>query len=119
QLAHFLMRTFEKVFDDPQLVDDFEGRGMDRVATKVAQKILVLLKYDDIHAGARQKIPKHHSRRATAGDATTRAYCVTVFVGHRYLRKKVSGIFGSEPLPHEASARLAPIATQSRDTYRR
>ena len=68
-LAHFLMRPFEKIFEDAQLVHQLERGRMNRVAAKVAQKIRVLLEHDDFDARARQQKAEHHSRRPTAGDA--------------------------------------------------
>jgi hypothetical protein len=42
---------------------------MDGIASEVAQKILVLFKHDNGHAGARQQKSKHHSSGTTAGNA--------------------------------------------------
>src|SRR5206468_10599917 len=60
--GRFLMRQFEKVFEDSQFMHHFERRRMDRVTAEVAQKIFVLFKHHDIDAGAREQKAKHHSR---------------------------------------------------------
>src|SRR5436309_9436435 len=70
QLAHFLVRALEKVFEDAQLVHQLERAGMNRVATKVAQKIRVLLKHDDLDASTCEQKAEHHCRRPAAHDAT-------------------------------------------------
>src|SRR5271170_6691224 len=51
-----------------------KGRGMNCVAAKVAEKILVFFQHDNAHTGARQQITEHHSRRAGAGDAAGRSF---------------------------------------------
>jgi hypothetical protein len=43
---------------------------MDRITAKVAEKILVLFEHGDLDACACEKHAKHHSRRATAHNAT-------------------------------------------------
>src|SRR6266550_3134407 len=50
-LSDFLMRTFEKLFDQTKFVDDFERGWMNRVATEIAKKISMLL--EDDHWDAR------------------------------------------------------------------
>src|SRR5712692_8123443 len=70
QLTHFLMRPLEKILEEAQLMHQLERRRMNCVAAKVAQKIRVLLKHDDLDARTRQQKPEHHSGRATAHDAT-------------------------------------------------
>jgi hypothetical protein len=42
---------------------------MNGIAAKVAQKIGVLLEYDDLHARSSQQKAEHHSGWATAHDA--------------------------------------------------
>src|SRR5258707_1039416 len=70
QLTHFLMRALEKIFEDAQFVHQLERARVNRIAAKVAQKIGMLLKHDDLDARARQQKSKHHARRPTAHDAT-------------------------------------------------
>src|SRR5437763_15396509 len=58
--SDFLMRPFEKLFDQAEFVDDFERRGMNRIAAKVAKEISMLLKHDYRDTRARQQKPEHH-----------------------------------------------------------
>src|SRR5438132_7300356 len=69
--GRFLMRQFEKAFEDSQFMHHFERRRMDRVTAKVAQKIFMLFEHDDIDACTCQQKAKHHARRTAAGDATS------------------------------------------------
>src|SRR3954447_25115882 len=43
---------------------------MNRVATKIAKEILMLLKHQHLHASPRQKISQHHASRPAASNAT-------------------------------------------------
>ena len=70
EFAHLLMRTFEELLQEAEFMNDVERRGVNGVATKVAQEILVLLQHDDIDAHTRQQKPQHHAGRSAAGDAT-------------------------------------------------
>src|SRR5205823_545364 len=72
EFSNLLMRPFEKVLDQAKFVNDFQRRRMNRVTTKIAQKIGVLLKHDDIHTRACEQKAEHHSGRPAARDATTR-----------------------------------------------
>src|SRR6266478_8898641 len=74
EFSDLLMRAFEKLFDQTELVDDFERGWMNRIAAKVAKEISMLLEHDHRDARARQQKPEHHSGRATAGNAAARAY---------------------------------------------
>jgi hypothetical protein len=49
------MRAAQQRVEQPKLVHDLQGRGMDRVTAKIAQEIGVLLKHDHLDAGAREK----------------------------------------------------------------
>src|SRR5260370_20951520 len=60
-LANFLMRPFEEVFENSQLVHHLQRRRMDRVPAEVAQKIRLLLKHDNFDSGAAQKKSQPHS----------------------------------------------------------
>ena len=68
QMAHFLMRTLEKIVENAQFVHDFERRGMNRVAAKIAQKVGMLLQHDNIHSHAGQQKTQHHASRTASGD---------------------------------------------------
>jgi hypothetical protein len=55
-------------------VHDFERRGMDGVAAKVAQKIRVLLEHAHRDAGAREEQGQHYAGGSAARDAAARGY---------------------------------------------
>jgi hypothetical protein len=71
-LSDILMRDGEKCIEQAQLVHQFERRGVDGVAAKIAKEVGMLLEYDDIDARAREQEAQHHAGRPTAGDATAR-----------------------------------------------
>ena len=73
QPARFLMGPGEKLGKKPELMNDFEGRGMDRVAAKVAEEIGVFLENDDVDAGPCQEKAEHHAGRAAAGNTALRS----------------------------------------------
>ena len=73
QPLDLLVRQLEELLEQPELVHQFERRGMDGVAAKVAQEIRVLLEHDDIDAGARQQEAEHHPGRPAAGNAASGA----------------------------------------------
>jgi hypothetical protein len=50
-------------------VHDFERRGVNRIATEVAQEVGMLLEDQDGDPGAREQQSEHHPCRAPAGDA--------------------------------------------------
>src|SRR6266508_1397512 len=68
------MRQFEKILEQSQFMHHFERRRMNGVTAKVAQKIFVLFKYDDVDSCARQQKSEHHARWAAAGNTTDRRY---------------------------------------------
>ena len=70
KLAHLLMRPLEERVEQPELVHDLQGRGMDGVAAKVAEEIGVLLQHEHIDAGAGEQESAHHAGRPSAGDDT-------------------------------------------------
>src|SRR5215472_8624993 len=47
----------------------FKSRGMNRVTTKVMQKVSVLLQNLGLDSGARQQISQHHSRWSASHNA--------------------------------------------------
>ena len=51
QFADFLMRQREKRIEQAKLVHDLQGRGVDRIAAKIAQKIAVFLADDHFDPG--------------------------------------------------------------------
>jgi hypothetical protein len=72
--AHLLMRAVEELLQNTEFMHEFECRWMDRVATKVPQKVGVLFQHHDVDARPRQQQSQHHSCRAAAGDTATRAH---------------------------------------------
>jgi len=63
------MRQLQKLVQKAEVVQRFERRGMDRVAAKIAQKILMFFNDDRIDARAGQKQAQHHSGGSAAHDA--------------------------------------------------
>jgi hypothetical protein len=72
ELRKLLMRQTQKLVQQTQLVHEFQGRGVNRVAAKIAKKVGVLLEHDDVDTGTRQEEAEHHAGRTAAGDTTTR-----------------------------------------------
>ena len=70
------MRLAQELFEQPEFVHQLQGRGMNGVAPKVAQKILVLLQNDHFHAGTCEQKAEHHSRGSAASNATA---CLCLF----------------------------------------
>ncbi len=64
-----VMRQFQELIEQAELVDHVQGRGMDGVAAEVAQEVAMLLQHHHLHAGARQQEPQHHAGRPAAHDA--------------------------------------------------
>ena len=62
----------QEFVEQSQLVHQFQRRGMDGVAAKIAEEIGVLLQHDDVDAGPRQQEAQHHPGRTAADDAATR-----------------------------------------------
>jgi hypothetical protein len=70
-VVHFSVRELKEFLQQTELVHELEGRRMDRVTAKIAQKIRVLFEHDNVNSGAGQEKCEHHSRRATASDTAT------------------------------------------------
>ena len=68
-LPQLLVRTFQELLKEPELMHQLERGRMNRIATKVAQKIGVLLKNRDLDARAREQKAEHHAGRPSAYDA--------------------------------------------------
>jgi hypothetical protein len=64
------MRMFQERFEYAELRHYVECRRMDRIATKVAQKIRVLLQQNGSDTRTRKKQSGHHSGRTASHDAT-------------------------------------------------
>jgi hypothetical protein len=63
--GQLLVRHFEECFEEAELVENFEGGGMDGIAAEVAKEIVVLLEDADGDPGAGQKVAEHDARRAS------------------------------------------------------
>ena len=68
QRGDFVMRPFQELVDQPELAQQFEGRGMDGVAAEIAQEVGVLLQHLHLAPGPREQQPRHHPRGPTADD---------------------------------------------------
>jgi hypothetical protein len=68
------MRTPQKVVHNPQFVHDFEGGRMDRVSTKITEKVGMLFQQHHVHAHTGQEEAQHHAGRAASRDTTARAH---------------------------------------------
>ena len=53
QLFEFLVRSLEKCFKHAELFHELQSRRVNRITTKVAQKISVLFNNDNVNASAR------------------------------------------------------------------
>ena len=72
ELAGLLMGPLEELLEQAQLVQDLQGRGVDRVAPEIPEKIAMLLEYDDVDARPRQQESEDHPRGAAAHNAACR-----------------------------------------------
>src|SRR5258708_7246252 len=68
-LGQLLVRPAQELIENSKFVHQFQGRGMNRVPAKVAQKIRMLLQDHNIHAGTRAQEPRDNSRRSPAATA--------------------------------------------------
>ena len=65
-----LVRQFEKLVEQAQFLEHFERGGMNRVAAKIAEEVLMFFENGNPDTAARQKIAEHHAGGTTAHDAT-------------------------------------------------
>ena len=68
QRSHFVMRPFEEFVEQPELAQQLERRGMDRVAAEIAEEVGVLLEHLDLAPGAREQQAGHHPGGPAARD---------------------------------------------------
>jgi hypothetical protein len=87
ELAQLLMRPFEALIEQAELVHDLERGGMDGVAAEIAQEIGVLLEHHHLDAGAGEQIAQHHAGGSASGDA---APCGEGFSGHASNYRRVT-----------------------------
>ncbi len=64
----FAVRALEKALQYSKLVENFHGRGMDRVAAEIAKEIGVFLEHQDAASGAREQQAGHHPRWPSTDD---------------------------------------------------
>src|SRR5580692_9044013 len=67
--ADFLVRALQKLVEQPQLVHDLEGRGVDRIPPEIAQEVGMLFENQNRDPGSGKKEAEHHTRRSAACDA--------------------------------------------------
>src|SRR6185312_9307 len=70
--TYFLMRALEELFQNAEFVHQLEGRWMDRIPAKIAQKIAMFLKHPNIDACPPQQEAEDHARRPAASNAACR-----------------------------------------------
>src|ERR1700730_18170549 len=71
QLAHFLVRTFEKFVQNAQFLHNFKRGRMDSISAEITEEVGMRLQYHNIHAGARQEKAQHHAGGTASDDAAT------------------------------------------------
>jgi hypothetical protein len=69
ELLNLLMGQLEEFLEQAQLMEDFEGGGVDGVAAEVAEEVLMLFEDGDGDALARKEIAEEDTGGATADDA--------------------------------------------------
>ena len=62
------MVPFEQLVEQAELLEDAQGRGMDRVAAEIAQEIVMLLEHRRAAAGAGEEQPRYHPGGPAADD---------------------------------------------------
>jgi hypothetical protein len=67
-----VVRQLEKLVEQAELGHDFQRRGVNGVAAEIAQEVGMLLKHDNVDAGARQQEAEHPPAGSAADDAATR-----------------------------------------------
>jgi hypothetical protein len=63
-----IVRSVEKPFEHPQLIEDFHRRRVDRVAAEIAKEVGVFLEHPNGAAGACEEQAGHHSGRSATND---------------------------------------------------
>jgi hypothetical protein len=101
-LPHLLMRLAQELFEQTEFVHQLQGRGMNGVAAKIAQEILVLFQNDHFDAGARE-----HKSRASF-PLVRRQQCNSVSVFVQQFERAGSSV-GAHSLYLKAFAREASV----------
>ena len=68
QRAHLVVRALQESIEQPELAQQLERRGMNRVAAEIAEEVGMLFEHCDAAAGAREQQARHHPRRPAADD---------------------------------------------------
>jgi hypothetical protein len=97
------VRQCEKPVEHPQLMHDFQGRGMQRVSAKVTQEIRVLFEYEHWDTGPGKQEPEHHPRRPPARDAAAHADRVRCHASCPHNGKPVIPFEQGTPVPFTIS----------------
>ena len=63
------MRTPQELVEQPELVHDLEGRGMDRIPAEIAQEVGMFFEDENRDPGSGEQKAKHHAGGTPAGDA--------------------------------------------------
>ena len=66
------MRLPKEIIQQPKFPEQFQSGGVNGIASKIAEEILVLFKNQHIHTRAREEKSQHHTGRTSTGDATPR-----------------------------------------------
>src|SRR5580692_6763338 len=85
-----LMWALQEAVEDAKLVHQFERRGMNRVAAKIAKKVRMLFEHLDLYSGAGEKKAEHHAGRSSAHDAATSPHGLGMGIGGMHGRVPVS-----------------------------
>ena len=70
-----VVRPLEEALEQAQLVEDFHGRRVNRVAAEIAEEIGVLLEHPYGAAGPCKEQSGHHRGRPAANDDEVRKLC--------------------------------------------
>src|SRR6516164_5247050 len=108
------MGSLQEFPKDAELVHDFEGGGMDRVAAKVAQEVDMLFENQDRDPGSGQQQCQHHSGGTPAGDAATDRNLAGV---HRLAlpRECFLALVGASAKPHGARGEFSVTSAAAGD----
>src|SRR5690606_16787183 len=58
--------AIEEAAEHPELVQHFHRRGVDRIATEIAEEVRMFFKHSHRYPGAGEQQARHHSGRAAA-----------------------------------------------------
>src|SRR6187402_740665 len=70
QAGHLLMRHFQELFKQAQVLHDLRRRRMDGISSKVTEKVFMLLQHDRLHTCPSHQISQHDPRWPSSCNAT-------------------------------------------------